>query len=129
LSVLVLIAHAILLSPAGYRNPRQIHRIIREKSRVQGPIGNIVEWQSLRTQEYRYRLLIAVARFAELFGVRRPMRFEPPIAAGDYDESIHSESSDISSILEQYLDDEKEEPHLGGKPKETGSGEEEIPKP
>jgi hypothetical protein len=129
LSVLVLIAHAILLSPAGYRNPRQIHRIIREKSRVQGPIGNIVEWQSLRTQEYRYRLLIAVARFAELFGVRRPMRFEPPIAAGDYDESIHSENSDVASILEQYLDDKKEEPHLGGKPKETAPGEEDIPKP
>jgi hypothetical protein len=128
LSILVLVAHAILLSPAGYRNPRQIHRIIREKSRVQGPIGNIVEWQSLRTQEYRYKLLIAVARFAELFGVRRPMRFEPPIAAGDYDESIHSENSDIPSILEQYLDDKRTEPQLGGKPKETAPGEEEIPK-
>jgi hypothetical protein len=127
LSILVLIAHGILLSPAGYRTPRQIHRIIREKSHVQGPIGNIVEWQSLRTQEYRYRLLVAVARFAELFGVRRPMRFEPPIAAGDYDESIHSENSDISSILEQYLDEKKEKPQLGGKPKETAPGDEDIP--
>src|SRR5512136_1523308 len=85
LSVLILIAHAILLSPAGYRDARQIHRIIRDKSRVQGPMGNIVEWQSLRTQEYRYTLLIAITRFAELFGVRRPTRFEPPVAAGDYD--------------------------------------------
>lgn len=129
LSVLVLVAHAILLSPAGYRDARQIHRIIRDKSHVQGPIGNIVEWQSLRTQEYRYQLLIGIAKFMELFGVRRPARFEPPIPAGEYDESLHSEGSDIPSILQQYLDDKKEAPHLGGKPKETGPGEEEIPKP
>jgi hypothetical protein len=128
LSVLVLIAHAILLSPAGYRDPRQIHRIIREKSQVHGPIGNIVEWQSLRTQEYRYRILIAVARFAELFGVRRPTRFEPPIPAGDYDESTHSEDSDIPSILEQYLKDNPEQPRLGGKPKETAPGEDDNSK-
>jgi hypothetical protein len=128
LSVLVLIAHAILLSPAGYRDPRQIHRIIREKSQVHGPIGNIVEWQSLRTQEYRYRILIAVARFAELFGVRRPTRFEPPIPAGDYDESTHSEDSDIPSILEQYLKDNPEQPRLGGKPKESAPGEDDISK-
>jgi hypothetical protein len=129
LSVLVLIAHGILLSPAGYRNPRQIHRIIREKSRVQGPMGNIVEWQSLRTQEYRYRLLIYVARFGELFGVRRPTRFEPPIPAGDYDDSVLSEQEDIPSLLEQYLKEKKEEPRLGGKPPETGPGEEDIPNP
>lgn len=128
LTVLVLIAHAILLSPAGYRDARQIHRIIREKSRVQGPMGNIVEWQSLRAQEYRYRLLVAIARFAELFGVRRPTRFEPPIPAGDYDESIDTEESDIPSLLEQYLSDKKEEPRLGGKPKETAPGDEDLPK-
>jgi hypothetical protein len=129
LSVLILVAHAILLSPAGYRDPRQIHRIIRDKSRVQGPMGNIVEWQSLRTQEYRYRLLIGIARFAELFGVRRPARFEPPIAAGEYEEAIQSEAEDIPSLLEQYLDNKKEEPRLGGKPKDTAPGEEDIPKP
>ncbi|HSB65157.1 MAG TPA: hypothetical protein VLD65_01185, partial [Anaerolineales bacterium] len=128
LSVLVLIAHAILLSPIGYRDARQIHRIIRDKSRVQGPMGNIVEWQSLRTQEYRYKLLIAISRFAELFGVRRPTRFDPPIPAGDYDESVHSESEDIPSLLEQYLNDKKGEPRLGGKPPETGPGEEDVPK-
>ena len=128
LSVLVLIAHAILLSPAGYRDPRQIHRIIREKSRVEGPMGNIVEWQSLRTQEYRYRLLIGIARFAELFGVRRPTRFEPPIPAGDYDEAISSDHPDTPSLLEQYLKDNKEEPRLGGKPMEAGPGDEELPK-
>jgi hypothetical protein len=128
LSVLVLIAHAILLSPAGYRDPQQIHRIIREKSRVEGPMGNIVEWQSLRTQEYRYRLLIGIARFAELFGVRRPTRFEPPIPAGDYDEAISSDHPDTPSLLEQYLKDNKEEPRLGGKPMEAGPGDEELPK-
>lgn len=127
LSVLILIAHAILLSPAGYRHPQQIHRIIREKSHVEGSIGNIVEWQSLRAQEYRYQLLIMVARFAELFGVRRPERFEPPIAAGDYDEMVHTDQPDHPSLLEQYLNDKKEEPRLGGKPKETSEEEGDIP--
>ena len=128
LSVLALITHAILLSPAGYRDPRQIHRIIREKSRVEGPMGNIVEWQSLRTQEYRYQLLIYIARFAELFGVRRPTRFEPPARAGDYDEVIHADDSVTYSLLDQYLKDNPEEPRLGGKPKETAPGNDELPK-
>jgi hypothetical protein len=66
LSVLILMAHAILISPIGYRTPQDIHRIIRDKSRVQGQMGNIVEWQSLRVQEYRYRLLGGVARFWEV---------------------------------------------------------------
>jgi hypothetical protein len=128
LSVLILIAHAILISPAGYRDPQQIHRIIRDKSRVEGPMGNIVEWQSLRTQEYRYQLLIGISRFAELFGVRRPTRFEPPAPAGDYDEAIYSEHPDTPSLLEQYLKDNPEEPRLGGKPRETGTGEDVPPK-
>lgn len=128
LSALILIAHAILLSPAGYRDPRQIHRIIREKSRVEGPMGNIVEWQSLRTQEYRYALLVAIARFAELFGVRKPARFERPAPAGEYDEAIQSEDEDMPSLLEQYLKDHPEEPKLGGKPKETAPGDEDLPK-
>jgi hypothetical protein len=120
LTVLVLIAHAILLSPAGYRDPRQIHRIIREKSRVQGAMGTIVEWQSLRTQEYRYTLLVSIARFAELFGVRRPARFEPPAPAGSYESISHDDRPEAPSLLEQYLDSQpKAEPQLGGKPKET----------
>jgi hypothetical protein len=125
LSALVLIAHAILISPAGYRDPRQIHRIIREKSRVQGAMGTIVEWQSLRTQEYRYQLLSGIARFAELFGVRRPTRFEPPVPAGDF-EGIHLEDhAESPSLLEQYLESQpKPEPHLGGQPKETTQPEE-----
>ena len=120
LSVLVLMAHAILLSPQGYRDPAQIYRIIRVKSRVQGPMGNIVEWQSLRTQEYRYALLVAIARFWELFGVRRPVRFEKPVPAGDYDQAVHSTEAQSSSLLTQYLENQPPpEPRLGGKPKET----------
>jgi len=120
LSVLVLMAHAILISPIGYRDPEQIYRIIREKSRVQGPMGNIVEWQSLKTQEYRYKLLIAIAHFWELFGVRRPVRFEPPPTAGEYEDMIHMEHPESHSFLEQYLNSQpKPEPRLGGQPRET----------
>jgi hypothetical protein len=84
LSLLVLMAHAILVSPIGYRQPRDIHRIVREKSRIEGETGNIVEWQSLKVQEYRYVLLKSISKFWELFGVRRPIRFAPPVTAGDY---------------------------------------------
>jgi hypothetical protein len=120
LSALILIAHAILISPAGHRDPRQIHRIIRDKSHVQGPMGNIVEWQSLRTQEYRYQILVGLARFGELFGVRRPARFERPVPAGSFEEvMLHLEDEQASSPLAQYLIN-PEEPRLGGKPKETG---------
>ncbi len=125
LSALVLIAHGILLSPAGYRDPRQIHRIIREKSRVQGAMGTIVEWQSLRTQEYRYTLLFGIARFAELFGVRRPTRFEPPAPAGDFERILLEDHLEAPSLLEQYLESQpKPEPQLGGQPKETAEPEE-----
>ncbi|MCL4506343.1 MAG: amino acid permease [Chloroflexi bacterium] len=120
LTVLVLMAHAILVSPLGYRNAKSIHRIIRDKSRVQGPMGNIVEWQSLRTQEYRYNLLANISRFWELFGVRRPLRYEPPAPAGDYEEIMHVEEKGARTLLDQYLDTQAEpEAHLGGKPIET----------
>jgi len=124
LSVLILISHAILISPIGYREPQQIHRIIREKSHVQGPMGNIVEWQSLRTQEYRYKILVAITHFGELFGVRRPMRFEPPAPSGDYENAVNLENPEAPSFLAQYLEP-KPEPQLGGRPKETAPGEEE----
>jgi hypothetical protein len=123
LSILILMAHAILISPIGYRGPQDIHRIIREKSRIQGQMGNIVEWQSLRVQEYRYRLLVAVARFWEWFGVRRPVRFEPPIPAGDFEEALNHKSD---SFLDQYLDQTPaRKPTAGGAPKETAPGDEE----
>ena len=81
-SVLALLAHALLLSPLGYREPKQIHRIVRQKARVQGAMASIVEWQSLKMQEYRYWLLVNIARLFELIGVRRPPRSAPPPAGG-----------------------------------------------
>lgn len=102
--LLFLIAHAILLSPYGHRQPTQIHRIVREKARVQGAMASIVEWQSLRMQEYRYSLLIAVARLAEVFGVRRPVRYETPVAAGAYDDAVHHDHPEAPSLLVAYLE-------------------------
>jgi len=127
-SILVLSANALLISPIGYRDPKTIHRIVREKARVQGSMASIVEWQSLRMQEYRHdlrgRVLIFVTQFFELFGVRRPVRFEPePVIAGDYDHALHSDHPDAPSLLEQYLDHPA--PKVGGAPKETAPGEKE----
>ncbi len=93
-STLALCAHLLLLSPLGYREPAQIHRIVRDKARVQGTMASIVEWQSLKMQEYRYTLLVAIARFFELFGVRRPMSLKRPAPAGPYDEAVHVDRPD-----------------------------------
>ena len=125
-SILVLAANALLISPIGYRDPKTIHRIVREKARVEGSMASIVEWQSLKMQEYRYsvrsRVLIFVTGFFELFGVRRPVRYEPePVVAGDYDHALHSDDPDAPSLLEQYLDHPA--PRVGGAPKETAAGE------
>ncbi len=119
-SLLVLAAHLMLISPAGARPPAQIHRIVREKARIQGSMASIVEWQSLRMQEYRYHILIAISRFFELFGVRRPVRFEAPASAGDYNEAVHVDHPEAPSLLQQYLDSKPPpEPEAGGRPKET----------
>jgi hypothetical protein len=71
-------AHLVLISPAGYRDPRQVRRIVREKARVQGAMGSIVEWQSFKMQEYRFRLMIGIVSFLELFGIAQQRR---PLAA------------------------------------------------
>jgi hypothetical protein len=102
-SVLISTAHAVLLSPIGYRSPAQIYRIVREKARVQGGMASIVEWQSLKMQEYRYRLLVGLSRFWESFGIRRPARYEPPIPAGDYDHALHVDDPLAPSLLAPYL--------------------------
>jgi hypothetical protein len=123
-SALILAANLLLISPIGRREPSQIHRIVREKARVQGAMGSIVEWQSLRMQEYRYSILTAVAGFFELFGVRRPVRYGPPPPAGAYDEAVHVDHPEAQSFLEQYLDSQPSvEPRLGGRPKQTAEAE------
>jgi hypothetical protein len=116
-SILVIAANLLLISPIGLRDPKTIHRIVREKARVQGSMASIVEWQSLKMQEYRYSVLVAVTRFLEVFGVRRPIRFETPVFAGDYDHAVHSDHPEAPSLLDQYLDHPA--PKLGGAPKET----------
>jgi len=118
-SVLALAAHGLLLSPLGYRDPRQIHRIVRDKARVEGAMASIVEWQSLRMQEYRYWLLVSLTRFFAVFGVRRPVRLEP-VRAGEYDQALHVDHPSAPSLMDQYLAAQPPtEPRLGGQPKET----------
>ncbi len=121
-AILFLSAHLIILSPLGYRSPKQIHRIVREKARVRGAMASIVEWQSLKMQEYRYSLLVGIARFWQLFGINQPVRYDPPAPAGDYDHALHSDHPEAPSFLAQYLE-KVEEPRLGGKPKETAPAE------
>ena len=120
-------AHLLLLSPLGYREPKQIHRIVRDKARVQGAMASIVEWQSLKMQEYRYGLLVLISRFWALWGVHRPVRYDPPVAAGDYDHAIHVDHPAAPSLLAQYLENQpRPEPRVGGQPKQTTGPE--IPK-
>jgi hypothetical protein len=114
-SVLAVIAHLMLLSPLGYREPEQIHRIVRDKARVQGAMASIVEWQSLRMQEYRYdlweQLAAPVAALFTLFGVHRPMSLPPePAPAGTYDDSLHVDHPDAPSLLERYIEKPAEGP-------------------
>lgn len=126
-TILILVAHLILLSPAGYRDAAQIRRIIFEKAKVRGSMATIVEWQALRMQEYRYSLVQRVAyqtaRFFELFGVRRPIRYEPvPAVAGEYDEALHIDHPHDHPAHSQE-DKPVAEPQVGGKPNETSRDE------
>jgi hypothetical protein len=68
-------------------------------------------------------VLVSIARFFALFGVRRPMVTQTPAVAGDYDHALHVDHPEAPSLLEQYLD--HPEPKLGGAPKETAPTEEE----
>ena len=120
-SLLALAAHALLLSPLGFRNPKQIHRIVRDKARVQGSMASIVEWQSLKMQEYRYQLLTGISRGFAVVGVYRPVRYEKPAFAGDYDHALHTDHPDAPSFLEEYLQDEPTAPHVGGAPNVTAA--------
>jgi hypothetical protein len=117
LSVLILMAHAILISPAGYRDAEQLKRIIYKKSGADDTTGAIVEWQSQQAQAYRSQLLaratVLVARFWELFGVRRPMRFEPPVVAGSYEEVASGDSGHARSSHDASLASDGDDPAAG----------------
>ena len=88
-------------------------------------MASIVEWQSLRMQEYRYSLLVAITRFWQFFGINRPLRYDPPVPAGDYNHAIHVDHPGAPSLLEQYLDAKPIAPRLGGAPRQTAPGNEE----
>jgi hypothetical protein len=124
-SALVIVANLVLISPVGYREPKQIYRIVREKARVQGAMASIVEWQSLKMQEYRYNVIVWVARFFELFGIRRLIQFERPTPAGDYDHALHVDHPEAPSLLQQYLETKPKKLKAGGAPKQTAPGEDE----
>jgi hypothetical protein len=115
-------ANLLLVSPLGYREPKQIHRIVRDKARVQGAMASIVEWQSLKMQEYRYDLLVGISRLWRLFGIHLPLRYEKPVPAGEYDEALHVDYPEARSFIDQYLEGlPRSEPRLGGKPKQTAA--------
>jgi hypothetical protein len=117
-SLLILMAHAILISPAGYRDPEDIHRVIREKSRIKGAMGNIVEWQSLRIQQYRYAMMMKIASFFGMFGIFKQLRFDDkpaPVEAGPFENAMNH--AEHQTFLDQYID--HPEPRVGGAPKET----------
>ncbi len=103
-SALILIAHAVLVSPWGFRDPQQIYRIVRVKARVGGAMGSIVEWQSLKMQEYRFVVLLALQRFWEIFGIRPRVGMIAPVPAGDYDHAVHSDHPEAPSLLAPYLE-------------------------
>jgi hypothetical protein len=124
-SILAITANLVLISPIGYRIPRQIHRIVREKARVQGAMASIVEWQSLKMQEYRYSLLTGISKFWALFGINRPIRYDPPIPAGEYNQAIHIDHIHAPSLLEQYLESQPVSVRLGGSPRQTARGNDE----
>jgi hypothetical protein len=121
-TILFTSAHLLLISPLGHRSPEQIRRIVRDKARISGAMGSIVEWQSVKMQQYRFSILVVISRFWALFGVIRPVRYDPPPPSGDYDHALHIDHPEAPSFLDQYI--ERPNPRLGGKPKQTEPGEE-----
>jgi len=68
-TTLFAVAHLVLLSPAGFREARQVNRIVHDKARVQGAMASIVKWQAFKMQEYRFRLMIGISHLLETMGI------------------------------------------------------------
>jgi len=87
-SILFSGAHLILMSNIGSRSPEQIRYIVRDRARVQGAMASIVEWQSLRMQEYRYHLRTRASHYLEQIGVELEVG-PAPLSAGPYNPAHH----------------------------------------
>jgi hypothetical protein len=98
-TILAMAAHLVLLSPAGFRAPRQVQRIVHEKARVQGSMASIVKWQAYKMQEYRYRLMIGITAFLELFGIAQRTRRPFNIMAHHKDDMNFEFRSYLSYLL------------------------------
>jgi hypothetical protein len=81
-TILATAAHIVLLSPAGFREAKQVSRIVHDKARVQGSMASIVKWQAYKMQEYRYRLMIGISAFLEVFGIGQQTRRFVAVATG-----------------------------------------------
>jgi hypothetical protein len=133
-SVLSIGAHLLLIAPTGNRAPDQIHRIVVTKARVEGTMASIVEWQSLRMQEYRYQILSRAARFFDIFGVHSPIPSTIPMAPGDYDTAVYHEHPDDPSMLSrrlnhvQYTAPEESAAQETSQVEESGQNEPEVNK-
>jgi hypothetical protein len=114
-TLLALVAHLVLISPVGFRDPVQIHRIVREKARVQGAMASIVEWQALKMQEYRYNLRVDMNRILARVGINHRSPEKPPIPAGGYDHALHVDHPAAPSLLKEYLPATAVRGHPAGK--------------
>jgi amino acid transporter len=95
-TILATAAHLVLLSPAGFREAKQVHRIVHDKARVQGSMASIVKWQAYKMQEYRYRLMLGIVSFLELFGVFQQTRRTVAVGAGSNGFTNFEFKSDLS---------------------------------
>jgi hypothetical protein len=120
-TMLASVAHIVLLSPAGFREAKQVSRIVHDKARVQGTMASIVKWQAYKMQEYRFQLMIGIAGFLELFGVgqqtRKLVTLSPgsrtPInsefqSSGNYPAIVGARNKD----LQPFLSVTKKEHHM-----------------
>jgi hypothetical protein len=87
-ATLFISAHLILMSSLGKRTPEDIKYIVRDRARVQGAMASIVEWQSLKMQEYRYHLRAGIVGILNRMGLNLPLE-TAPVVAGPYNPDHH----------------------------------------